>query len=188
MIAIGWCHNSNGIHFYNPVNGSFVSSIDYKFHTHSTSGARFGYKYQPSTFIYRLDESTTTFTPKFALDSDVLVHTHSPLYVAKVLIDVLFVVYMDYADLRNCGLKDRVHSLNWWVYEILDIWLTKSLQFMLVYMLTILFISVPVMILNESLRLFSLLLGMLNLWARFHIFWVLNLHGYFILTDISVLL
>ncbi len=31
MIAVGRCPNSNGIQFYNPSNGTFVSSIDYKF-------------------------------------------------------------------------------------------------------------------------------------------------------------
>jgi hypothetical protein len=25
MIAVGWCPNSNGLQFYNPVNGSFVT-------------------------------------------------------------------------------------------------------------------------------------------------------------------
>jgi len=29
MIAVGRCPNSNGIQFYNPSNGTFVSSIDY---------------------------------------------------------------------------------------------------------------------------------------------------------------
>lgn len=69
---------------YNPINGSFVTSSDYKFQPHCTSDARFGNKYLPGTFIYCLDESTTIFTPKFALDSNVLVHTHSPPHVAKV--------------------------------------------------------------------------------------------------------
>jgi len=32
-----------------------------------------------------LDESTWIFTPRFHLDSEVLVHTHSPLHVAKVI-------------------------------------------------------------------------------------------------------
>jgi hypothetical protein len=31
MIAVGRCPNSNGLQFYNPLNGSFVSSIDDKF-------------------------------------------------------------------------------------------------------------------------------------------------------------
>jgi hypothetical protein len=30
MIAIGRCLNSNSLRFYNPINGTFVSSIDYK--------------------------------------------------------------------------------------------------------------------------------------------------------------
>lgn len=85
MIAIGKCPNSNGIQFYNHVSGTFVSSIDYVFQPNVTSGARFGYKYQPGTFIYRLDESTTVFAPKFSLDSHVLVHTHSPPHIATVV-------------------------------------------------------------------------------------------------------
>ncbi len=36
-------------------------------------------------FIYRLDETTTIYTPQFALDSEVLVHTHSPPHVAKIV-------------------------------------------------------------------------------------------------------
>jgi hypothetical protein len=51
MIAIGHCPNSNGLQFYNPVNNTFVSSIDYKLQFHETSGARFGLCYQPGTFI-----------------------------------------------------------------------------------------------------------------------------------------
>jgi hypothetical protein len=85
MIAIGCCPNSNGIQFYNPSNSTFVSSIDYRFQYHVTSGAKFGYNYQPGTFIYRLDESTSLFAPKFSLDSDALVHTHSPPHQAKVI-------------------------------------------------------------------------------------------------------
>lgn len=85
MIAIGRCPVSNGLQFYNPANGTFVSSIDYKFQTHVSSGARFGFRYQPGSFIYRLDESTTIFTPKFPLDSQVLIHTHSPPHIAKVI-------------------------------------------------------------------------------------------------------
>jgi hypothetical protein len=69
MIAIGQCPNSNGLQFYNPVNHTFVSSIDYKLQFHEMSGARFGFCYQPRTFIYRLDESTSIFEPKFSLDS-----------------------------------------------------------------------------------------------------------------------
>jgi len=66
MIAIGHCPNSNGLLFYNPVSGTMVSSIDYVLQPNITSGARFGYKYQPGTFIYRLDESTTVFAPTCA--------------------------------------------------------------------------------------------------------------------------
>jgi len=42
MIAVGRCPNSNGIQFFNPSNGTFVSSIDYKFQHNVTSGAFFG--------------------------------------------------------------------------------------------------------------------------------------------------
>jgi hypothetical protein len=65
MITIGRCSNSNGLLFYNPSSGTIVSSIDYVLQSNVTSGARFGYKYQPGTFIYRLDESSTVFEPKF---------------------------------------------------------------------------------------------------------------------------
>jgi len=85
IIAVGHCPHSDGLQFYNPVNGTFVSSIDYKFQNHCTSGAKFGYQYQPGMFIYRLDETNSIFTPKFPLDSEVLVHTHSPPHVAKVV-------------------------------------------------------------------------------------------------------
>ena len=72
MIAIGQCPNSNGPQFYNPSNGTFVSSI-------------IGMKYQPGIFIYRIDESNSIFGPQFSLDSKVYVHTHSPPSVAKVI-------------------------------------------------------------------------------------------------------
>jgi len=85
MIAVGHCTNSTGLLFYNPINNTFVSSIDYKLQFHETSGARFGFCYQPGTFIYRLDESTSIFAPKFPIDSNVLVHTHSPPHVAKII-------------------------------------------------------------------------------------------------------
>ncbi len=85
MIAVGCCPNSNGLQFYNPANGTLLSSIDYKLQSNVTSGARFGYQYQPGTFIYRMDESTTIFALKFPLDSKVLVHTHSPPHVATVI-------------------------------------------------------------------------------------------------------
>lgn len=85
MIAVGRCPNSNGIQFYNPDNGTFVSSIDYKLQSNETSGAHFGFKYQPGTFIYRLDEFTSIFAPKFALDLSVYVHTHFPPSVATVV-------------------------------------------------------------------------------------------------------
>jgi hypothetical protein len=76
MIAIGLCLLSNGLQFYNPKNGSFDSSIDYKFQSHVTSGTYFGLKYQPGTFIYRLDESSSIFEPKFNIDSSVYVYMH----------------------------------------------------------------------------------------------------------------
>ena len=50
-----------------------------------TSGAYFGMKYQPGTFIYRLDESTTVFTPTFPIDWTVHVHTHSPPSTATII-------------------------------------------------------------------------------------------------------
>jgi len=85
MIAVGICPVSNGHQFYNPSNGTFVSSIDYKFQTHVTSGAHFGLKYQPGTFLYRLDESTSIFDPQFPIDSSVHVHTLSPPSLAKII-------------------------------------------------------------------------------------------------------
>jgi hypothetical protein len=85
MITLGRCPNSDGLHFFNPENGSIVTSFAVTFQPNITSGARFGYKYQACTFIYRLDESTTMFTPKFALDSTVLIHTHSPPHIAAVI-------------------------------------------------------------------------------------------------------
>ncbi len=68
-----------------PINGTFVSSIDYKLQPNVTSGAHFGYKYQPGTFIYRQDETTSIFAPKFALDSSILIYAHSPPHVAKII-------------------------------------------------------------------------------------------------------
>jgi hypothetical protein len=62
-----------------------ISSIDYKLQSNVTSGSKFGYQYQPGTFFYRLDESTTVFAPTFALETKVLVHTHSPPHVATVI-------------------------------------------------------------------------------------------------------
>ena len=50
-----------------------------------TSEAHFGFKYQPGTFIYRLDEGTTVFAPKYPLESKVFVHTHSPPHLATVV-------------------------------------------------------------------------------------------------------
>jgi hypothetical protein len=85
MIAVGRCPNSNGLQFYNPANGNLTSSINYKLQSNVTSAAKFGLQYQPGTFIYRLDESTTVFAPTFTLDSKVLVHTHSPPHVAKII-------------------------------------------------------------------------------------------------------
>jgi len=85
MILLGRCPNSTGLQFYNPRNGTFVSSVDYKIQPNITCGAHFGYKYQPGLFIYRLDESTSIFAPKFALESKVLVHTHSPPSSATII-------------------------------------------------------------------------------------------------------
>jgi hypothetical protein len=56
-----------------------------KFQHNVTSGAHFGLQYQPGTFIYRLDESTSIFSPKFALESSVHVHTHSPPSIATII-------------------------------------------------------------------------------------------------------
>jgi hypothetical protein len=85
MITLGRCPNSYGLQFYNPVTGATVSSIDYSFQHHVSSGSCFGLKYQPGTFVYRLDESTTMFFPRFPLESTVLVHTHSPPHLATVI-------------------------------------------------------------------------------------------------------
>ena len=85
MIAVGRCPNSDGLQFLNPANGTIISSFDYTFLHRTTSGTHFGYTYQPGTFIYRLDETTTIHQPKFALDSTVLIHTHSPPHVAKII-------------------------------------------------------------------------------------------------------
>jgi len=85
MIAVGRCPNSDGLQFLNPANGTIISSFDYTFLHRTTSGTHFGYTYQPGTFIYRLDETTTIHQPKFALDSTVLIHTHSPPRVAKII-------------------------------------------------------------------------------------------------------
>jgi hypothetical protein len=85
MIAVGRCPNSNAIQFYNPANGTLVSSIDYKFQLNVTSGAHFGFKYQPGVFIYRLDESTSVIAPKFEMDTSVYVHTHSPPSTARII-------------------------------------------------------------------------------------------------------
>jgi len=63
---------------------TFVYSIDYKFQAHITSGAKFVYSYQPGTYIYRLDETTSIFAPKYTLDSKVYVHTPSPPSIATV--------------------------------------------------------------------------------------------------------
>jgi len=85
MITIGRCPHSDGLQFYNPESGTFVSSIDYTFQHHVTAGCCFGYKYQAGTFIYRLDESSTIFSPKFPLEAKVLVHTHSLPHVREVV-------------------------------------------------------------------------------------------------------
>jgi len=67
MIAVGCCANSNSIQFYNPANGTFVSSVDFKIQHNVTSGAYFGLRYQPGVFIYRLDESTMISPRNFPL-------------------------------------------------------------------------------------------------------------------------
>ncbi len=85
MIGVRKCPNSTGLQFYNPANGTFCSSIDYKFQHHVTSGAYFGMCYQPGVVIYRLDETTSIFAPKFQLDSPVYVNTHSPPSIATVI-------------------------------------------------------------------------------------------------------
>jgi hypothetical protein len=85
MIAVGRCPNSPGLLFYNPTNSTFVSSEDYKFQPNTTSGTHFGYKYQSGTFLYRLDETTSIFSPKFPIDSLVNVNTHSLPPVAKII-------------------------------------------------------------------------------------------------------
>ena len=94
MITVGRCPQSNGLQFYNPSNGTFISSIDYKFQNNITSGTKFGYQYQPGTVIYRLDETTTIFTPKFALESTVLVHTHSPRMLLLLLVFRLMIALL----------------------------------------------------------------------------------------------
>jgi hypothetical protein len=85
MITVDRCPHSDGLQFYNPDTGTFVSSIDYTFQHHTTAGSRFGNKYQAGTFIYRLDETTTIYSPKFKLDEQVLVHSHSPPHLATVI-------------------------------------------------------------------------------------------------------
>jgi hypothetical protein len=85
MIAVGRFPNSTGLQFYKPANGTFISSIDYKFQNHVTSGAYFGLKNQTGIFIECLDESTSIFAPKYNIDSSVHVHTHSPQSVATVI-------------------------------------------------------------------------------------------------------
>jgi len=85
MIAVGRCPNSTGILFYNPANSTFVSSVDYKFQPNTTSGTHFGYKYQSGTFLYRLDELNSIFSPKFPIDTSVYVRTHSPPPVTKII-------------------------------------------------------------------------------------------------------
>jgi len=73
------------LQFYNPISGALVSSIDYKLQPNVTSGAHFGFRYQPGLFLYRLDESTTVYAPKYPLESPVHAHTHSPPSCAKII-------------------------------------------------------------------------------------------------------
>ena len=42
-------------------------------------------KYKPGSFIYRLDESTSIFVPKYNIDSSVYVNMHSPPSIATVI-------------------------------------------------------------------------------------------------------
>jgi hypothetical protein len=102
MILIGRCPDSNGLQFYNPKNGTFVSSIDFKIQPNVTSVAHFGYKYQPGIFVYRLDESTSIFSPAFPLDTSVLVHTHSPPSPATIV----GVPTFDSPDMYTVAFKD----------------------------------------------------------------------------------
>jgi hypothetical protein len=83
--TLGRCPNSDGLQFFNPENGSIVTSIDYIFQSNVTSKARFGYKYQSGMFLYRLDETNTIYAPKFPLESQVLVHSHSPPHLATII-------------------------------------------------------------------------------------------------------
>ncbi len=85
MITLEKCPNSDGLQLFNPVNGTILSSIDYKFQPNVTSRTRFGYKYQAGMCIYCLDETTNMHAPTFPLDSTVLVHTHSPPHVATII-------------------------------------------------------------------------------------------------------
>jgi hypothetical protein len=50
-----------------------------------TSGAYFGLRCQPGTFIYLLDDSTSIFAPIAALDTSVYVYTHSPPSVLNII-------------------------------------------------------------------------------------------------------
>jgi hypothetical protein len=85
MITLGKCPHSDGLQFFNPINGTIVSSIDYKFQPNVTSRTRFGYTYQAGMCLYRLDETTNMYAPSFPLDSTVLVNTHSPSHVATII-------------------------------------------------------------------------------------------------------
>jgi hypothetical protein len=51
MIVIGHCQNLNGLQFHITANGTFASSINCKLQPNSTSGAHFGYSYQPGTLF-----------------------------------------------------------------------------------------------------------------------------------------
>jgi hypothetical protein len=68
MIAVGRCPNSTGLLFCNPVNSTFISSIDYKFQPHTTSGAHFGYKYQSGTFFIDWMRQIQFFPQSFLLN------------------------------------------------------------------------------------------------------------------------
>jgi len=115
MIALGRCSNSNGLLFYNPANGTMVSSIDYKFQMNTTSGAYFGYKYQAGAFFYRPDETTSIFSPKYALDTPVYVHTHSPLSEATII----GIPTYDSPNIYNVAFKDG--SLSEYTEDLLSL-------------------------------------------------------------------
>jgi hypothetical protein len=115
MMAVRRFPNSNGLQFYNLANGTFVSSIDYRFQLYTTSGAHFGYKYQAGAFTYR---STSIFALKCALDSYVNVHIHSPSCVAKII----GIPTYDHPNIYTVTFKDGL------ITEYTDNMLTSALE------------------------------------------------------------